>query len=217
MSNTVEKVEGIIEDKKAKIADNAEKVENIQSVADIRYLDPRKSKFMMTAGGFLSLSIEKPNADSGENAGNNNTDNNKGNGNSIEKYDRVNLHRAFPYKYPREYISVRTVDGKEIGVIRNIDDYPEETVKLFMYELDRRYFTPIIEKINSIKEEFGYSYWDVITNSGAKRFTVQNIHNNVIPINESRILVIDVDGNRFEIPDYKKLDIRSLKMVERLL
>ena len=180
--------------------ENIENIHNIENIAKIRYLEPRSSKFSLTEGGFLSLHIE--NKDKSEN---------------IENYDRVNFYRAFPFKYAREYISVRTIEDKEIGIIKNMDDYPEETIKLFDYELNRRYFTPIIEKINRIKEEFGYSYWDVLTNSGSKRFTVQNIHNNVIQITQIRILVIDVDGNRFEIPDYKKLDLRSLKIVERLL
>ncbi len=144
-------------------------------------------------------------------------DENEGKGGKDEKYDRVGLHRAFPFNYEREYISVRTTEGKEIGMIRNIDDYPANIVEIFLYELDRRYFTPYIQKINSIKEEFGYTYWDVLTDSGPRRFTVQNIHNNLIQISDVRILVLDVDGNRFEIPDSAKLDVKSLKMIERLL
>ncbi len=36
-----------------------------------------------------------------------------------------------------------------------------------------RYFTPVIQKIHSIKEENGFSYWDTETDRGACRFTVR--------------------------------------------
>ncbi len=209
-----------------------EQASKISSITEIRYLSPEDAVFAKTEGGFLSLLIIKREAEtlskeaedkeaegeeeSGDTEGETKEGNEENDGKD-EKYDRVGLHRAFPFNYEREYISVRTTEGKEIGMIRNIDDYPADIVEIFLYELDRRYFTPYIQKINSIKEEFGYTYWDVLTDSGPRRFTVQNIHNNLIQISDVRILVLDVDGNRFEIPDSAKLDVKSLKMIERLL
>jgi hypothetical protein len=160
----------------------------------LKYLDPENSTFIRTEGGFLSLHVEPD-----------------------RNYPRVNLFRSFPFTAERTYISVREPEGEEVGIIRNLDDFPREVVALLDEEIDRRYFLPLIEKINSIKEEFGYSYWDVETNSGSRRFTIKRDQNSLIPVRGNRLLVIDVDGNRFEISDYKKLDAKSYRTIETLL
>jgi len=167
---------------------------NISNYIDIRYLSPETTKFEKTNGGFVSMHIEPD-----------------------ENYPRVNFYRAFPFKFSREFISVRDVEGKEIGIIRSIDDFPPKDIELIEMELSRRYFRPVITKINSIKDEFGYTYWNVITDAGPKKFTVQRNQNSVISLTEKNILIIDVDGNRYEIPDYTKLDPKSMKIVEMLL
>jgi hypothetical protein len=160
----------------------------------IKYLKPSNAVFTRTAGGFLSLRT--------------------GDG---EEHARVNLHRAFPFSEAYEYISVRDTEGKEIGIIRSLNDFPKEVVKLLEEDMNRRYFAPVITKINSLKEEFGYSYWDVQTDAGPCRFTVRNGSSSFINITEVRIMVVDVDGNRFEITYYRELDEKSIKKLEILL
>lgn len=174
------------------MADTAAK--GIVEYATIRYIEPGKSKFARTPGGFLSLTL-------GDN----------------EVYPRVNLHRAFPFSDERHFISVRDLDSKEIGIIKDMDDFPAEIIALFEEQINRRYFAPVILRINTIKEEFGYSYWDVTTDAGDCRFTVRGGSSSVVNVGEDHLLVIDVDGNRFEIPDYKELDDKSFKKLDVFL
>ena len=68
-----------------------------------------------------------------------------------------------------------------------------------------------------MKEEFGYSYWMVDTDAGPRRFTVQSGKNNVTVVAERRLLIVDVDGNRFSIADYTRLDRSVLRTLETLL
>ena len=77
-----------------------------------------------------------------------------------------------------------------------------------------RYFTPILLKIHSIKEENGFSYWDTETDRGACRFTVRMGSGSVYAIGKDRYLVTDLDGNRFEIPDLSRMTARELKMLD---
>lgn len=160
---------------------------------EIVYIVPEKSEFNKTMGGFLTLKFED------------------------KEYGRISLHRAFPFSYGDKFISVRDKEGKEIGLIKEISDFDEETIMLFDEELKRRYFLPLIRSITSIKEEFGYSYWTVITDMGAKKFIVKKDNSSFINIKDNRILILDVDGNRYEISDYTKLDNRSYKLIELLL
>ena len=179
--------------------------DGIGKYAEVRYLDPKTTKFEHTAGGFISMRIGDD-----------------------EFYARVNLHRSFPFSRDREYISVRftTYSGegvikdteiKEAGIIRNIDDFDPVNRKIIEDELNKRYFVPMIEKIKNIKDEFGYTYWEVTTNSGFKRFTAYDLNNNIVPIGQFRLIVIDVDGNRYEIPDYRTIDEKNIKFIEMWL
>ncbi|MDD7302435.1 MAG: DUF1854 domain-containing protein, partial [Eubacteriales bacterium] len=113
-------------------------------------LTPENAKFRRSGGGLISLDIIN---DKGE----------------PESFERVVILRSFPVTNPDEFLSVREPDskkqgrGREIGMIRHMSDFDGETQKLFAEELDRRYFTPEILKINSVKDKFGYLYWDVNT------------------------------------------------------
>ncbi len=75
----------------------------------------------------------------------------------------------------------------------------------------------MITRIESIKEEFGYAYWNVETDVGPRRFTVRDMQDNVVLLSPEHVLIIDVDGNRYEIPDYTQLDPKSRRYIEDLL
>ena len=102
-------------------------------------------------------------------------------------------------------------------MIASLDDFPPKTARLLEEELNRRYFTPVIEKVLSVKEEFGYIYWDVLSTAGPVRFTVKSSENNIVSLTNDKLLIIDVDGNRFELPDYQNTNAQHLKIIETLL
>ncbi len=164
-------------------------------------LTSENAKFSRSGGDLVSLEIIN---DKGER----------------EFFERVVILRSFPVTNPNEFLSVREPDskkqgrGKEIGMIRRITDFDEATNALFAEELDRRYFTPELKKINSVKDKFGYLYWDVVTTAGAVTFVLTNPFSNIRVLEDGRILIHDIDGNVFEIPDPAKLDPASLKKIE---
>lgn len=132
-----------------------------------------------------------------------------------EEHSAVYLHCSFPHTNKRVYISVRTSENKEIGIIKSLDDdFPKDIVKLLEEQIDMRYFAPEITKVIAIKEEFGYSYWDTETNSGSCRFTVRNGSGNVKLVTENKLLIIDVYGNRFVIDNIKRLSEKEYRLVE---
>jgi hypothetical protein len=132
-----------------------------------------------------------------------------------EKYPAVYLHCSFPHTNRREYISVRTSENKEIGIIKSLDeDFPKHTVSLLEEQIKMRYFAPEITKLIGIKEEFGYSYWETETVSGSVRFTVRSGGGNVKLVTDRKLLIIDVYGNRFVIEDIKHLSEKEYRLVE---
>lgn len=132
-------------------------------------------------------------------------------------YDRIFLHRAFPFDFPYSYISVLDSDSVELGLIQEVDSFDEASAKMLRDELDRKYYTPIIKQILSVKEKFGYSYWKVTTDEGELSFTLHDTFRSLLKVGSGRIFVNDIDGNRYEIPDIEKLDHKSYKKIELFL
>lgn len=165
----------------------------LADAAGIRYLTPSNSEFTETNGHLLSVRT-------------------KG-----EVHSPVYVHCSFPHTNQRSFLSIRTADNKEIGLIRYLDDFPQHTASLIERQMKIRYFTPEITKVIAVNEEFGYSYWEVETTAGRCRFTVRNGSGNVKFAAENRLLIIDVDGNRFVIPQVEQLSDKEYRMIETRL
>ena len=63
-------------------------------------------------------------------------------------------------------------------MIRSLDDFSAETVKLLEEQVHIRYFAPEITRVINVKEEFGYAFWEAETTAGVCRFTVRGGGNN---------------------------------------
>ncbi len=127
---------------------------------------------------------------------------------------RVALHRNFPFTFLWEYISVLDTDNYELATIRSLDLFEGETKEMLRTELERKYYSPEIQKIYSIKERFGFSYWDVESTGGRVTFTLQDTFKSIVRAGENKLFLFDVDGNRFVIEDVDTLDHKSRKRIE---
>lgn len=130
---------------------------------------------------------------------------------------RVYFHRAFPFELPNQFISVQDKEGKEYGIIKDLSDLDDDSIVNVTDALTRKYFTPIITKIHSLKERFGYSYWVVDTDKGKMNFTLQDTFRSIAKVSEVRLVISDIDGNRYYILDAEALDPASYKKIELYL
>jgi energy-coupling factor transporter ATP-binding protein EcfA2 len=132
-------------------------------------------------------------------------------------YIKVQVVRAAPLSAPDRYISLLDGSGEEICLVRDPAELDEVSRQIIREELNRRYMTATVERIHSVQNELGVSYFDVQTNRGRREFVVQNIQEDIRQLGERRILLLDVDGNRFEIPDLNALDKRSARLLKLVL
>ena len=130
---------------------------------------------------------------------------------------RVHLHRDFPFDHPWSYISVLSTENMELAFLQSIDLFDGEQKEMIVRELERKYYTPSIQKILSVKDRFGFSYWDVETESGRVTFTLQDTFKSISRAGENKLFFSDVDGNRFMIEDIERLDRKSYKKIELYL
>lgn len=127
--------------------------------------------------------------------------------------ERVRVMRAFPLSNPGEFIILRDEEDSEIGLIENIKELRSKSKRVLKEELQKSYFIPKITKINNLEEKFGVSQWEVETNKGTHTFNVKN-REEIRLLSSGRVLIKDADGNRYEIPDYRKLDSKSIALLE---
>lgn len=128
-------------------------------------------------------------------------------------YEKVRAIRAFPLTNPHEFIILRDEENNEIGLIEDIKELPSKSKKILEEELKKSYFIPKITEIEDIQENFGVSQWQVKTNKGRHEFSVKN-RQEIRLLHSGRVLIKDADGNRYEIPDYRKLDSKSIALLE---
>ena len=164
-----------------------------EELLELHFLTSENARFSRTDGGFVSLKT------------------------GDREFKRIGVYLTFPLSDPEKYVSIREADekAKEIGVIANLNDLDKDQSDMIREQIKLRYFMPTITKIIDVKDEYGHAYWNVVTSFGACRFTTGMSGDTVVALSDARLLVTDIDGNRYEIPDFyalspiekKKLDI----------
>ena len=134
-----------------------------------------------------------------------------------EYHKRVQLSRALPFSAPEQYICVADMEGKEIAVLESLDDFEAGQKELLEAELGIRYFYPIVTQVKSIKEKMGSYYLDLAIGEYKKTIAVKDISKNLKQLGGGKIVLTDVDGNRFMIPDVYQIQKKSLQMMEPYL
>ncbi len=156
------------------------------------YVSPESCVFSKNANGFLAADI---------------------NG---KEYKRIILTRSLPLNFPFDYICISDIEKNEIGIIEHASDFSKEQQELINYELDQRYYCPVITKIESIKEKMGNFYFDVMIGDFKKSFAVRDISKSIRQ-HGNAIDLIDIDGNRFRIMNFAEIPSKSRRKLEPYL
>lgn len=132
-------------------------------------------------------------------------------------YPTVKPAWASPLSHPRNYLSLLDGKGKEIIMVEDPEELTPESLAAVNLELHRRYLTATVTAVTYGRVEFGATYWAVETDRGPRDLVTQNLQENAIWLSDRHILLLDVDGNRFEIPDINSLDDRSQGYIQSIL
>jgi ATP-binding cassette subfamily B protein len=132
-------------------------------------------------------------------------------------YEKVQVVRCAPLSDPGRYIAFLDERGEEICMVPDPAELDDATRRVLDEELTRRYLTAVVQRIYSVRVEAGVAYFDVETDRGRREFIVQNAHESARRLGEQRLLLLDVDGNRFEVADLGALDRRSARLLARAL
>ncbi len=134
-----------------------------------------------------------------------------------KSYHTVKPAWAAPLSRPNRYLALLDAKGNEIVMLPDPAELPKESWEAVKSELYRRYLTANITAITNARVEYGATYWSVETDRGHREFVMQSLQENAQWLSEGHLLLIDVDGNRFEITDVTVLDARSQSFIDAIL
>lgn len=161
---------------------------------ELNILDPKKIEIRRDKFNKLSLKIE-----------------------GDKEYPEVRASMSFPLTDPEKFVSIVEIEdgkkGEEIGTIEDVGKLNSESKKILKEDLKRSYFMPRITKINRMKENHGIMKFDVETDSGSREFETR-YKEDIRKLSGIRVVIRDADGNRYDIPNYNKLDQRSIHLLD---
>ncbi len=124
-------------------------------------------------------------------------------------YNGVFALRCMPVRHPEKYISLRWFNSEnreqEIGLIRDLTQWPVEAQQLVRESLARRYHIHTINEVESIRQEHNYLFFKAKTDLGDREFIVRWSHDNAHDYGDNGKVLIDVEENRYLVPDVDKL------------
>jgi hypothetical protein len=132
---------------------------------------------------------------------------------------RPRFLRVHPLTDPDRYLAIVGPDpeGKDFGLLRNWRRLDRESRDIVNGELNRRYLHPVVKRIMSLRDYFGVAVCVFDTDRGLREATLRDVRDNVIYLGQSRILLTDAEGNRYDIRDVGALDAASKAMLAEVL
>jgi hypothetical protein len=116
---------------------------------------------------------------------------------------------AFPLSYPEKEIVLQGNDKTELGIIEDLATLKPEIRKAILDQLEKRYFLPQVTMIHKMTERFGSAIWDLETDRGRIAISTRQLNEAVRELGPKRFLIVDVEGNRYEIKDLEDLPPES--------
>lgn len=130
-----------------------------------------------------------------------------------KKYENLEPRCLFPISGPDKYISLLNENNEEIAVIRDISFLMKESAEVLRDVITEYYLIPKITSVLDRSEKYGILKWTVETDRGQRTIEVKHRQSDIKVIYPKRVLVRDSNDNRYEIPDYEALDVKSLKKI----
>jgi hypothetical protein len=133
------------------------------------------------------------------------------------RYVGVEPARAFPISGPDGFLSICDAEGHELTCIENPGSLRPDVRRILEEELARREFVPVVQRIQRVLADSDPSEWRIVTDRGVTTFLMEDSDNDVRRLGPNRILLVDTHGIRYLIPDTRRLDAGSRRILERYL
>jgi hypothetical protein len=129
----------------------------------------------------------------------------------------VDVARAFPISAAGQFISICDAEGHEVMCIEDPARLPTEVREAVDRELARREFVPTVVRIVEVFAQTDPSEWRIVTDRGPTTFLMDDSDMDVRRLGPYRVLLVDTHGIHYMIPDVRRLDGGSRRILDRYL
>ncbi len=123
---------------------------------------------------------------------------------------------TFPATHPERYLSVRrwleNGDDVEVGLIRDLREWPDDCRDIVRQSLQRHYLLRRIQQVHNAKLAAGYLQLDVQTDTGPTQFVMRWTQSQAIDFADNGKMLIDTEDNHFVVPDVDQLPKRDREL-----
>lgn len=163
---------------------------------EIEWLTPQNSRFWLGLHEILTVSYQD------------------------REYAGVYMVRAFPATQSDEFLSIRyedqTGNDHELGMIRRLSDWPQESQELIRRALNRRYLLRTLTGITSIREDNGFVTCVADTDDGPVDFIVHNNAHSVKRFGYNGRLLTDLHQDHYLIHDVNDLPFLQRRLFRQI-
>lgn len=134
-----------------------------------------------------------------------------------ETIENIKPRRLFPLTGKTRHINFLDTEGEEVLILDNMKNLDKDSKRTLCEALNRYYVIPKIRNIINIKDEFGVFTWTVNTDKGMTKFEIRQPSVDIKSFGSGYVVIKDINDNRYEIPDYRKMDLLSQRILEEQL
>jgi hypothetical protein len=121
--------------------------------------------------------------------------------------------RMFPFSDRERWISLVGQDNKEVLLIEDLTVLPNHVQALIEEELSQREFLPVVKRVVHVTSDLEPCEWQVLTDRGPITFVLKT-EDDVRILGPGKSLIVDAQGMRYLVPDYRKMDSYSRRVME---
>lgn len=132
------------------------------------------------------------------------------------KFENLEPKRLFPVSDSNRYITLLDENGAEQAIIRDMATLPADQREIIESCLDEYYLVPQIQRIWAYEERFDGLTLHTETNKGPVDIEIRVLITG-FRMDGVRVLLRDLNDNRYEVPDVTRLDTLSKQILGRYL
>lgn len=132
------------------------------------------------------------------------------------RFENLEPHRLFPVSVQDQFITLLDENGTEQAVIRNLKTLPKDQREIIEDCLNEYYLIPKILRIRDYRERFDGLTLFAETDKGPKDIDIRILLKG-FRMDGVRVMVRDINDNRYEIPDITRMDNLSRQILGRYI
>jgi hypothetical protein len=133
-----------------------------------------------------------------------------------QEHRRTRPLRLFPLTDAARWITICDARGQELATIEDPEALSADTRQLLLTELALHEFRPVITRIVSISARTTPSEWQVETDRGSTTVRLGS-DDDIRPHGPHGLLIVDAHGVHYFIPDTRKMDAGSRRLLNQVL